>query len=443
MNHSKNIYFVVPTWKHLHNPLLHQPYWDMYYATVIENEFKKRGQTQEVKILDFRGFSDEKIDRALNNIALDSIFLYWVFKTPDAIETVLIKDKIYKKFPKSIHIAGGTHIEKTQNESLEQYDSIIVGPGEEQFIKAIDDALNSSLKKIYTQSWSEINFQETPFAQRHFIQKDRLVNNDLFGEYGNLPATLTYFSRGCMYRCSFCTLNTPNMLQVKTPEAVYNEIIYLKKTLGIKALLLKDEIAIHPNRKISMPLLEAIKSAGIIWRGQTVTKNTFEQLELAKDSGCQELAVGVETVDPIVMRNINKHWQNSEQIENFISNARNLGIRIKICLILGLPGEGPNIVDQTIDFIEKNKIEYANVSGLCPLPGSAMYEDREKYGIEYVDETWSKHVHLIHRYSEEEDHGLPFRYDQTNPMVKGRTQDVILDDVKRLQSFLRETGRSY
>ena len=428
----------------MHNPLLHQPYWDMYYSTIIEEEAESRGDTQKVELLDFRGFSSEQIDRKLGSLESNSICLYWVFKTPDAVEVGAIVSKIKKLFPKSLHIAGGTHVEKTREESLGIFDATIIGPGEGQFSNAIADANQSCLKQIYERPWPDVHFKDTPFARRNFIDKSRLVNTELFSEYGSLPATLTYFSRGCMYKCAFCTLNTPNMLQVKTPEAVYEEIMYLKDNYGIKALLLKDEIAIHPNKRISTPILEAIQAADIIWRGQTVTKNTREQLELAKVSGCKELAVGVETVDPNVMRNIGKQWQNLEQIESFIADARDLDIRIRICLILGLPGEGDNIVDETIEFIEKNKIEYANVSGLCPLPGSPMYDNMQKYGIEYVDDTWSKHVHLIHRFEDEEkDHGLPFRYDQNNPLGAGRTPEVISGDVKRLQAYLRETGKSY
>ena len=441
---KRPIYSIVSTWNHLHNPLLHQPYWDMYYATIIEEKYSSKENYSFSKLMDFRGLDSEKIDIEIEKLKPNGIFIYWVFKTPDAIETEEIVEKIRKKFNNTVHIAGGTHIEKTPIESQKIYDSIIIGPGEELFIKAIEDIKNNNLRERYEQPWSEVHFKDTTFARRDFIPKDRMISYDLFKEYGKLPATLTYFSRGCIYKCAFCTLNVPNMLQMKNPDLVYDEITYLKKEFGIEAILLKDEIAIHPSRKISNPFLEAIKSAGIIWRGQTVTKNTLEQLQLAKESGCTELAVGVETVNETTMKNIGKQWQNLEQIETFIKNAHTAGIRIKICLILGLPGEGNDIVEKTISFLEKNKVEYANVSGLCPLPGSPMYEDKEKYGIEWVDETWSKHVHLVYRFSDDEQgQGLPFRYDQKNPLNEGRTPEIIQNDIIRLQTYLRETGRSY
>ena len=66
---------------------------------------------------------------------------------------------------------------------------------------------------------------------------------------------------------------------------------------------------------------------------------TFEQLKLAKESGCVELAFGVETVDDKVMQIIDKSWQNKESITRCIEYAKKVGIKVKICLILGLPGK--------------------------------------------------------------------------------------------------------
>ena len=53
-------------------------------------------------------------------------------------------------------------------------------------------------------------------------------------------------------------------------------------------------------------MFDAIGETGIVWRGQTTTKAPYDQLKRAKESGCLELAIGVETVDEGVMKIINK-----------------------------------------------------------------------------------------------------------------------------------------
>ena len=89
-----------------------------------------------------------------------------------------------------------------------------------------------------------------------------------------------------------------------------------------------------------------------MWRGQTTSIATEEQLKLAKESGCVELSVGVETIDTNVMKIINKQWQNEKSIGEFIENAKKAGIKVKMCLIFGLPGEPRDIVEKLQDLLK-------------------------------------------------------------------------------------------
>ena len=135
------------------------------------------------------------------------------------------------------------------------------------------------------------------------------------------------------------------------------------------------------------------------------------------------LSVGIETVDNDVMKIINKTWQSDKIIANFINNAKEVGIKVKICLIFGLPGEPKNIVEKTIKFIETHKPDYVSLSGFCPMPGSPIFNDPDKYGIEFIDKDWDKHVIcfsdfltkrklLLFRYKKESHMGNQFSRDQ-------------------------------
>ena len=65
------------------------------------------------------------------------------------MEIYLITKLLKKKYPKSIHAAGGTHVDMCQEECVKHFDSIIVGPGEESFINVIKDYNNNKLLKKY------------------------------------------------------------------------------------------------------------------------------------------------------------------------------------------------------------------------------------------------------------------------------------------------------
>ena len=49
------------------------------------------------------------------------------------------------------------------------------------------------------------------------------------------------------------------------------EIEYLKKEYQVGGINLRDEVAIHPNKKISFGMLEALGNANVVWRGQTTS----------------------------------------------------------------------------------------------------------------------------------------------------------------------------
>ena len=191
-----------------------------------------------------------------------------------------------------------------------------------------------------------------------------------------------------------------------------DELEYLKKDYQIEAVLLKDEIAINPKKDLFLNQIDALGNSGLMWRGQTTSIATEEQLKLAKESGCVELSVGVETIDTNVMKIINKQWQNEKSIGEFIENAKKAGIKVKMCLIFGLPGEPRDIVEKTTRFIKKHSPDYVSLSGFCPLPGSPIFKNPKQYGIKYIDNDWSKHAHLLYRFSDEEEVGIPFEYEE-------------------------------
>ena len=395
-------------------------------------------------MVDLRGIHRDKLDSAIDKIGKYDVFIHWLFKTNAAMDHFKIAEKLKNRFPKSVHVAGGVHVEVQPEECARKFDVIVIGPGEESFVKVIKDIKSGNLKKIYRQKWSEVSFCDTPFPRREFLPVDHVVTRDQFpGEYGDLLSTTMYTNRGCPYGCAYCTLNIPRALQTRSPKIIRAELKYLKENYSLEAVLPKDEVAIHPNPKVSSEVFAAYRDYDLIWRGQTTVAASYEQLKDAYNSGCRELAVGIETVDPKVMEIINKKWQTPKKISDFLSNAKKVGIKIKTCFILGLPGEPMDILDKTMKFIVDNEIDYVNVSGFCPLPGSPIYNDYKYYGIKYVDKDWNKHANLLYRYSDEEEVGLPFEYEKENRWGKTFSRDQIAGNIRQIQRWLRSNGLSY
>ena len=431
------ISFIVPTWHYLNDPFKLQPYWELYYSTII----KKNMNTPHIKIYDLRGKSrGNNFENVLSEINEEDFYLYWIMKSGDAMEIYSIVDYLKKKYPNSKHIAGGTHVDMLPDETSKIFDSIVVGPGEESFINAIND--NCKITR-YTQDYKKYPFFETPYPDRSLLPKDNLINKNMFKQYGDYNATMVYFSRGCFYSCSYCVYNVPNQLQSKSSGLITQEINDLKENYNVEAILLKDEIALNPNKKIFYSQMEAIGNENVKWRGQTTSVGTEEHLKIASETGCLELSVGVETVDNNVMKIINKKWQNDKIIKTFIENAKKYGIKIKMCLIFGLPGEPRNIVEKTIKFIDDHKPDYVSLSGFCPFPGSPIYKSPEKYGIKKIDKNWDNHAHLLYRFSNEEVVGIPFEYEENAEWGKTFTKNEIVQNIVDVQRWLQQNQMTY
>ena len=60
------INFIVPSWHYFDNPFKLQPYWEMYYATILRNKLKDKA---EIKITDLRGESKKNnFEKTINEI---------------------------------------------------------------------------------------------------------------------------------------------------------------------------------------------------------------------------------------------------------------------------------------------------------------------------------------------------------------------------------------
>jgi len=431
------ISFVIPSWHYFSDPFKLQPYWELYYATILRSQLRNDA---DINLIDLRGKSKEKneFDDVVESIEERDFYLYWVMKTGDANEVYSIVKSLKKKYPKSKHIAGGTHIDMLPDECEKIFDTIIVGPGESNFNLALKDG-SSKIVDQYT----NVPFADTVYPDRSLLPYNSVFSKEMFKQYGQYNATMVYFSRGCFYNCAYCVYNVPNALQSKSEKKIEEEINYLKNKFKVEAILLKDEIALNPNMKIFHSQMEAIGKSNILWRGQTTSVGTLEQLKMAKETGCLELSVGIETVDDGVMKLINKTWQSEKRIALFIDNAKKVGIKVKICLIFGLPGEPKDIVERTVKFIEKYKPDYVSLSGFCPMPGSPIYNQPEKFDIEFIDKDWDKHAHLLYRFSKSENVGLPFRYKKNTSWGNSFSREQIANNIQDVQSWLNNKEMTY
>lgn len=432
----RNVTVIVPSWKYWADPIKLQPLWELYYATVIAD----RVADVVVDMIDLR--SRDELD-PLALIPESDVYFFWIMKSADAVEIEQLTDTLRHRNPSARFMAGGTHVDNHVERTAKVMDAVFVGSAEELIVHAFEDLATGRLMNVY-RPLGKMPFTDYPHARRDFLPPERIVNYKHFQHHGSLVGTGAYFSRGCSFSCNFCTYNVPDVFEYRTGPQIRAEIGYLKSTLGVEAVNLRDEVCVPVNPKLASEYLGAIGEEGIKWRGQTVALGKEESVRLAADSGCLELALGIESAaGDHVLELINKPVKKLDTAKRYIEYCKKYGIKVKLCLIIGLPGEGADVAEKTIRFLDEVQPDYLAVSGFDPLPGSIFFRDRQKYGIKHIDDDLTKHSHLVFRYGDDEEVGLPFEYEEDAPWGKGLTRQQIIENLKIVQQYAREKQLNY
>lgn len=425
--------FVVCSGEQNFQPFRNQPLGSLYLLSVLEEAF---GKNLDLSLIDLRSIKKES---AIYHIPERDIYFYSLASI-EAPEAEGLVKKIREIYPSAKHIAGGPHINAFPVECSALFDSIALGEGEESIKRMVKDVESRKLKKVYKQEES-ININNYPIPSRKYLPKSAVVDKGLIGgEFSELPGTAVLFSRGCPYNCYFCTngiMRGP--LRFRSSELIKEEITYLKREYGVKSLAIKDDQSIPGNVKIAKPVLEAIAAMDVKWKGQSRANGIHPDMaKLAKESGCHELGIGIESASQEVLNIINKKI-DLFKAQEYLSVLKSVGIGRRLHFILGLPGEPKDIAQKTIDFIKESEPSSVLLSLLCPSPGSELYNHPEKFGIKfYPGITFDKFFTVFGRFDGNEKPQSVFEYEKQTPFGESRSMDQIIDDYQKIQTFLRE-----
>ena len=434
--------FIFPSSEYLFDPFRGDPFTHFHILTILEDKF---GNTVDLKLIDLRGI---KRHFAKYHIPECDVFLHSVY-TLDFVEQREIVTTLRQQYPSALHIAGGPHANFFPDECALIFDSVIFGEGDDAIIEAICDFKDGKLQRTYRPN-RIIDINAYPHDRRHFLPKSATARRNVLtlrnrSGLENLYGTTAMFSRGCPYRCSFCAIeyarNEIPGIRFRKPEYIEAEIEYLKKDYGIQGLALTDEIIFPLNKKAATQHLEAIGRTNILWRGQCrVDGVTPEIAMLARQAGCVALGMGVESVVQRCLDIINKQISIQKARETIAMLKQN-DIEAREYLIIGLPGEPDDIVEQTWSFIQETQPDLIYLGLFTVRPGTEVFNHPEKFGIVNVSSNWENTMHQ-RRGSQENKMQLSFRYASVTPWGRGMSEDEIIGNYNELHRRIKEAGLS-
>jgi len=203
-------------------------------------------------------------------------------------------------------------------------------------------------------------------------------------------------SRGCPYRCTFCSQSImPVKWRSRTPENVIAEWEHLVRDLGAQEIgVLDDSANIRKKRLAQIAQMLIDKELNhvpwIFVNGIRANLVDYELMQLLKDAGLKRTAFGVETGNPEILKTIDKRI-DLDTIRKAFKITKEVGIETIAFMIIGLPGDTRETMQDTINFAIELDPLIANFSMMTPYPGTKVWEQVKRHGRLLIQD-WEDYV---------------------------------------------------
>ena len=206
------------------------------------------------------------------------------------------------------------------------------------------------------------------------------------------PFAALYTSLGCPMKCSFCMINIINrqeneysdgsaVFRFWDPEHIIKEFDFLAAQ-GITNIKIADELFVL-NQNHFMKICQMIIERGYrfnIWCYSRVDTVKEQYLETLKKAGVNWLALGIESGNTRVRKDVTKGRFEDVDIRDVVRKIRSHGINVIANYIFGLPEDDHASMQTTLDLAIEMNTEEANFYSAMAYPGSPLYGQAKKAG---------------------------------------------------------------
>ncbi len=187
-------------------------------------------------------------------------------------------------------------------------------------------------------------------------------------------------AKGCVARCTFCHRWDKGIRQIPV-DRVMAQLERQIERYDVGFVMANAETFGADKRWLD-EFCERIKDYDILWRAPGVRANSLDEswVSRLKEAGCVEIASGNETGSKKMLQIMEKKVDLKDNF-NLVTWTAQAGISAPVQLVIGMPGENNQTIDETIKFCQfalsqtpdqnpnNLSINYAQA-----LPGTPLYE---------------------------------------------------------------------
>lgn len=259
-------------------------------------------------------------------------------------------------------ILGGIHVSANPEEALQFADSVCIGEAENIWLHVLSDVRIGQLKpKYYSETIADPS--KIPIPRWDLVPSKKYL-------YTNIVVA----SRGCPFKCEFC-YNSCEYLHHQYRNRPIVHVLEEIKQLKTKHVMFIDDNLIG-DIAWTKAFLEEIKPLGLKWNAAVSANilNHLDVLDQMQESGCQSLFIGFESINEQSIQSVRKFQNKREDYERLIDELHKRGIMVNASLVFGFDHDSPQVFQNTLDWLVKNKVETMTGHILTPYPGTVLYQ---------------------------------------------------------------------
>lgn len=323
--------------------------------------------------------------------------------TSGFMDGVDLAQKLKQADPTLLVVFGNVHASSIGAPILEHFpeiDFLCIGEGEGPLLDLAENRDPSAIPNLVYRSAGRIasnprrdriaNLDELPFpAYEKLAGFPEGYHLPLFSYEKRWGATMIT-SRGCPYTCSFCDRTVfERLYRANSATYIYAHMKYLRDRFGVRHINIYDDLFTANVKRIKeLCRLLVSEPLGVDFNCAIRTGHTSdEMLRDLKRAGALMVSMGIESADPAMMKR-HKAGVTLDAVRATVRQIHSAGLRAKGLFIFGLPGETPETVKTTSDFVLSLGLDEMNMTKFSPMHGAPIWDDCNNPGEGDFDEDW-------------------------------------------------------
>ena len=324
-------------------------------------------------------------------------------------------------FPGAMIVAGGGVPTNMYGEIFREstcFDALCFGEGEKPLLGLVQakDKFryleeNSSWitrKKAETGQSFQFDFiedlDEIPFFDYDILNTDEYCLNPALTAYnaGTNEKNKNFHimtSRGCTHRCCFCSSHTVHgrAMRYYSLSRVREDFKRLKEQYGARTFVFQDDHLMADKQRAFeiIKLVKELQVAAVFQNSLALYALDKKILEALKSAGVDQLVLSIESGSDRVLREVMHKPLNLSIVKRVVDDCRSLGIYTNANILIGLPGETKQDIEDTRLFLKTINANWFLIFCANPLVGSEMYNICKKKNYlkgDYVNSDYKKAV---------------------------------------------------